>query len=115
MLTEACLRSGGSTYDIRDLLNATIQLRDGRPLSEMKLGFMEDMVIKGLLKRSRIQISKSCYMNIMCSDEPVSHQILDDRIFFCTLPSHKNRYGCKNHPYIGCRNVRYWIRHATGQ
>lgn len=41
----------GSTYDIRDLLNATIQLRDGRPLSEMKLGFMEDMVIKGLLKK----------------------------------------------------------------
>lgn len=41
----------GSTYDIRDLLNATIQLRDGRPLSEMKLGFMEDIIIKGLLKK----------------------------------------------------------------
>ena len=41
----------GSTYDIRDILNDTIQLRDGRPLSEMKLGFMEDMVIKGLLKK----------------------------------------------------------------
>lgn len=41
----------GSTYDIRDLLNAAIKLRDGKPLSEMKLGFMEDMVVKGLLKK----------------------------------------------------------------
>ena len=41
----------GSTYDIRDLRHATIQLRDGRPLSEMKLGFMEDIIIKGLLKK----------------------------------------------------------------
>ena len=41
----------GSTYDIRDLLNATIKLRDGKPLSEMKLGFMEDIVVKGLLKK----------------------------------------------------------------
>ena len=41
----------GSTYDIRDLLNATIQLRDARPLSEMKLAFMEDIIIKGLLKK----------------------------------------------------------------
>ena len=44
----------GSTYDIRDLLNATIQLRDGRPLSEMKLGFMEDIIIKGLLKKVKL-------------------------------------------------------------
>ena len=41
----------GSTYDIRDLLNATIKLRDGKPLSEMKLGFMEDIVVKGLLNK----------------------------------------------------------------
>lgn len=41
----------GSTYDIRDLLNATIKLRDGKPLSEMKLGFFKDVAVKGLLKK----------------------------------------------------------------
>ena len=43
----------GSVYDIRDLLNATIQLRDGKPLSEMNLGFKEKMVVKKLLKKIR--------------------------------------------------------------
>ena len=43
----------GSTYDIRDLLNATIQLRDGRPLTEMDLGFKEKMVVKKLLEKIR--------------------------------------------------------------
>ena len=28
----------GSIYDVRDLLKATISMRDGRPLTEMKLG-----------------------------------------------------------------------------
>lgn len=41
----------GSTYDIRDLLNATIKLRDGKPLSEMKLSFMEEIVVKAALKK----------------------------------------------------------------
>lgn len=39
----------GSTYDIRDLLNATIQLRDGRPLTEMKLGLKEKMAVKKVM------------------------------------------------------------------
>lgn len=43
----------GSTYDIRDLLNATIQMRDGKPLTEMNLGFKERMVVKKLLEKIR--------------------------------------------------------------
>ena len=42
-----------SVYDIRDLLNATIQLRDGKPLTEMNLGFKEKMVVKKLLEKIR--------------------------------------------------------------
>lgn len=40
----------GSTYDVRDLLNATIQLRDGKPLTDMKLGMKEKIVVKKALK-----------------------------------------------------------------
>ena len=39
------------SYDIRDLLNATIQLRDGKPLTDMELGFKEKMVLNKLLKK----------------------------------------------------------------
>ena len=35
----------GSTYDIRDLLNATIRLRDGKPLTDMKVGLKEKIMI----------------------------------------------------------------------
>lgn len=40
----------GSTYDVRDLLNATIKLRDGHPLTEMKLGLKEKMAVKKVLE-----------------------------------------------------------------
>ena len=35
----------GSTYDVRDLLNATVKLRDGAPLTQMKLGFKEKIAV----------------------------------------------------------------------
>lgn len=35
----------GSTYDVRDLLDATIRLRDGKPLTEMKLGLKEKIAV----------------------------------------------------------------------
>ena len=35
----------GSMYDIRDLLAATISLRDGKPLSEMKFGIKEKIAV----------------------------------------------------------------------
>lgn len=41
----------GSTYDVRDLLNATVMLRDGRPLTDMKLGMKEKLALKGVLER----------------------------------------------------------------
>ena len=36
----------GSTYDVRDLLNATVKLRDGEALTQMKLGLKEKIAIK---------------------------------------------------------------------
>lgn len=41
----------GSTYDIRDLLNAAVQLRDGRKITDMDLGFMERMALHEVLKK----------------------------------------------------------------
>ena len=35
--------------DIRDLLKATISLRDGKPLTEMKLGFKEKIAVSKAL------------------------------------------------------------------
>lgn len=39
----------GSTYDVRNLLNATVKLRDGEPLTEMKLGIKEKIAVKKAL------------------------------------------------------------------
>ena len=41
----------GSTYDIRDLLNASVMLRDGRPLTDMKVPFIEKAVLHELLRK----------------------------------------------------------------
>ncbi len=41
----------GSTYDIRDLLNATVKLRDGKKITDMKLGFKEHIALKEILKK----------------------------------------------------------------
>ena len=41
----------GSTYDVRDLLDATVKLRDGAPLTAMDLGLKERMVVKKLLEK----------------------------------------------------------------
>ena len=41
----------GSTYDIRDLLNATVKLRDGKPITEMNLGLKERIALKEVLKQ----------------------------------------------------------------
>lgn len=40
----------GSTYDVRDLLNATVKLRDGEALTQMKLGLKEKIAIKKALR-----------------------------------------------------------------
>lgn len=41
----------GSVYDIRDLLNATVQLRDGKSLRDMDIGLMEKLALKEVLKK----------------------------------------------------------------
>lgn len=41
----------GSVYDIRDLLHATIALRDGKPLTEMKLDLKQKLALKEVLKK----------------------------------------------------------------
>ena len=38
-----------STYDVRDLLNATVKLRDGEPLTQMNLGIKEKIAVKKAL------------------------------------------------------------------
>lgn len=41
----------GSVFDIRDLLNATVQLRDGKKLTDMSLGLTEKIALKVALKK----------------------------------------------------------------
>jgi len=43
----------GSTYDIRDLLNATVQLRDGKKITDMDQGLIEKLALKTILKKVR--------------------------------------------------------------
>lgn len=42
----------GSTYDVRDLLDAAVKLRDGKPITEMELGLKERIALKELLKET---------------------------------------------------------------
>ena len=41
----------GSVYDVRDLLNATVKLRDGKPITDMKLNLAEKVVLKKALEK----------------------------------------------------------------
>lgn len=41
----------GSVYDVRDLLNATVQLMDGKKVTDVDLGFKGKIILKDLLKR----------------------------------------------------------------
>ena len=41
----------GSTYDVRDLLNAAVQLRDGRPLSDLKMSWAERFALDKVLDK----------------------------------------------------------------
>jgi len=43
----------GSVFDIRDLLNATVQIRDGKKITDMKLSFIEKIALKQVLKKTR--------------------------------------------------------------
>ena len=41
----------GSVYDVRDLLNATVMLRDGKPITDMNLNIVEKTLLKQVLKK----------------------------------------------------------------
>lgn len=41
----------GSVYDVRDLLNSSVELRDGKPITEMKLDIKQKLTMKELLKK----------------------------------------------------------------
>ena len=41
----------GSTYDIRDLLNSTVKLRDGKKITDMELPLVERLALKEVLKK----------------------------------------------------------------
>ena len=41
----------GSTYDVRDLLHATVALRDGKPITDMDLNFVEKFILKQALRK----------------------------------------------------------------
>ena len=41
----------GSVDDIRDLLNSTVQLRDGKKITDMKLDMKQKIAMKELLKK----------------------------------------------------------------
>lgn len=41
----------GSVYDVRDLLNATVALRDGKKITDMKLGIKEKIALKEVLRK----------------------------------------------------------------
>jgi oleate hydratase len=43
----------GSVYDVRDLLDATVALRDGKKITDMQLGFKEKIALKEALKKDR--------------------------------------------------------------
>lgn len=41
----------GSVYDVRDLMNSAVQLRDGKPITEMKLDLIQKLALKEALKK----------------------------------------------------------------
>ena len=41
----------GSTYDVRDLLDATVKLRDGKKITDMELGLVEKLALKKILAK----------------------------------------------------------------
>ncbi len=49
----------GSTYDARDLLDASVKMRDGKKITEMKMSWLEKFVMKkalGKVKDTDIEV-----------------------------------------------------------
>ncbi|MDD4397815.1 MAG: oleate hydratase, partial [Sphaerochaetaceae bacterium] len=43
----------GSVYDVRDLLNASVELRDGKKITDLDLPLLERLVLKEALKKTQ--------------------------------------------------------------
>ncbi len=43
----------GSTYDVRDLLDASVKLRDGKPLTDMSLNLIEKFALHKVLSKAQ--------------------------------------------------------------
>ena len=41
----------GSVYDVRDLMNSMVQLRDGKPITDMKMDLKQKVALKEVLKK----------------------------------------------------------------
>ncbi len=70
----------GSTYDVRDLLKATIALRDGRPLTADSMGAVGDKVIHtvlGAVKNTEIEKLLLRYNVVRKEDIPETTKIED--------------------------------------
>ena len=42
----------GSVYDVRDLLKASVQLRDGKKITDMNLSLFEKLALRAALKKA---------------------------------------------------------------
>jgi oleate hydratase len=40
-----------SVYDVRDLLDSTVKLRDGKKITDMEMGFFQKIVVNQVLKK----------------------------------------------------------------
>lgn len=58
----------GSTYDVRDLLNAAVQLRDGKPLSDLKMNWIKKFALGKAVERYRTPTWAVCCWSIRSSE-----------------------------------------------
>ncbi len=71
----------GSTYDVRDLLNATVALRDGKPLTASSMGPVIDTAVKaGLRKIKDTEIAKLLVNHNVIREEDLEDEGLVDRV-----------------------------------
>ena len=42
-----------SVFDVRDLLNSAVQLRDGKKITDMSQGMIEKLALKAMLKKAK--------------------------------------------------------------
>ena len=51
MISTGVFRKSGSVYDVRDLFSSMVHLRDGRPITDMKLDLKQKIALKKILER----------------------------------------------------------------